>query len=154
MEKKGDRHMEKERRMFRTLYHRTAVIDAEPFREDIIHFPGHEEADRLLVYGYVDHERGLTLEVLACGIYRGENQYSFFGSNNDESVRLRAETLGELDIEPVNGDLSLYQEKIGSLQIYDDSEELKTSREMAFLDPLRDPFYPDDIQVLLRKKGL
>ena len=137
---------------FRSLYHRPVVIQAGPFKEEVRDFPGVEYANRILAYGYVDHEKGLTFEVLACGVKKEDDVYSFFQSDDDVSVKIRAERLEGTEIEAVSGDLSRYQEKIDALKVYEENEELNKSREMAFLDPLRDPFYPDDIQVIIRKK--
>ncbi len=140
---------------FRTVYHKLVVLPSYSLRNEVRDFPGNDRCNRLLTYAYVDHEKGLMLEVLACGVVKEKSSYSFFQTNDEVSVKLKAEDLKDIDeIETVDGDISNYQKKIDSLHIYEENEEINDTRDMAFLDPLRDPFYPDEVQVILRKKSL
>lgn len=57
-------------------------------------FPGEDEANGILTYGYYDREVGLTLEVLAAALMDGE--HARFGvSSNTISSKIRIDVVAE-----------------------------------------------------------
>ncbi len=53
---------------FRKVYKKFCLFDMnDTFKRAIIEFPGSNEANAVLTYGYIDHQAGLTVEILcAC----------------------------------------------------------------------------------------
>ena len=63
---------------FRGFYkHFVSVPIKENFTELLKDFPGYEDANCILTYGYIDREAGLTLEILALG-QESESGFVFF----------------------------------------------------------------------------
>ena len=143
---------------FRAFYHQlNAIMMTEDIRDIINDFPDVEKANCVLTYGYIDHEAGLTLEILAAG-KRRENTFTFYDGNDEISAIVRMETVENEDFfwfrDADNRLKDRYSGKIGMLKNYDVSEEIAKTRDMAFLDDSRDKFYIDDVMVYLTKKGL
>lgn len=103
-----------------------------------------------LFYGYIDHEAGLTLELMDVGC-RTENWFDFSNQNMETGLKLRIGAIkntGIYILKNADGEFrKRYQESIQCLSIYDVSEEIKESRENPFLDEARHPEYPDDVLV-------
>ena len=143
---------------FRAFYHQlNALMMTERIRSIIDDFPDVEKANCVLTYGYIDHEAGMTLNILAAGKRRG-GSFTFFDGNDEVNLIVRMETVENEDFfwfEDADNRLkSRYSEKIEMLKGYDVSEEIEKTRNMAFLDDSRDKFYIDDVMVYLTKKGL
>ena len=120
-------------------------------------FPKIEEANCILGYGYIDREAGLTVEVLAGGIQKGDS-FRFFDTTVEIKSMLRIGSVKEDDFWIINdedgGLADRYKEKLDILKGYDASEEVEETRSMGFLDECRNAEYPDDIMVILVKEGL
>ncbi len=143
---------------FRAFYHHfTAVALNDRTRRVIRDFPGAGDAEYILTYGYIDRQRGLTLEILAAA--RRENGHFYFMDGN-ETVRsfVRIEVVEEDTFwyfPDEDGILEKrYAAKIEMLKSYDASEEVEQTREMGFLDQCRDPQYVDDVLVYMIKENL
>lgn len=75
--------MEQKASVFRSLYHHFGILELnEQLRQAVRSFPGAQEGDHVLVYGYIDRSAGLTLEVLATGHLDGQRM-SFFNLPDD-----------------------------------------------------------------------
>lgn len=143
---------------FRGIYHNLFAVTLTKNLLPIVKgYPDIDKADHLLVYGYIDHEAGLTLEVLAGG-KKGRSGFRFFDTNVSVKgmIRIGAVTDNEFYyFEDKSGDLKKrYSEKIQMLSAYDVAEEIEQTRHMEFLDASRHPEYPDDVQVILTREGL
>ena len=143
---------------FRPFYHHfTAVPVNEPLKQLLSHFPGSEDADHLLTYGYIDPEQGLMLEILAPALAE-DNQIHF--GRGDDSLRLSIpiEKIGDgecLYFADESGNLAkLFAARLDALKIYDASEEVEKTRELTFLDGSRILPHVDNIRVSLVKDGL
>lgn len=74
---------------FRALYKNFAAFPLnDRFRKAMEGYPNVDDANCMLVYGYIDHEAGLTLEVLAAGIER-EERFKFFDPSEDTRFFIR-----------------------------------------------------------------
>ena len=143
---------------FRAFYKQfTAVMLTDSIQASIADFPGVEAANCILTYGYIDHEAGLTLEVLAAG-RKTAGGFQFADGINDIRSMIRIETVEDEDFywfqdedETLAG---RYKENIEMLRSYEVSEEIETTRGMEFLDSSRDPYCIDDVLVYLTKEGL
>ncbi|MCR5662573.1 MAG: SseB family protein [bacterium] len=143
---------------FRILYHKfAAFMLTDSIRKSIKDFPYAEKANCVLTYGYIDHEAGLTLEVLSAGLST-EDGLAFFGGNDSirSIIRIRdVENQEILFFEDEDGDLlKEHEKKIQALKHYDVSEDIEKSRDIPFLDDSRDSSCIDDVLVYFSKEGL
>lgn len=143
---------------FRAFDHQFNAVELNSFLRGLIKaFPDSGKANILLTYGYIDHNAGLTLEVLAAGERKGDSFY-FFDPDDGARVSLRMESVKDEEFywfADESGDLKKrYEKKIEVLKGYDVEEEIEKTREMDFLDSSRDPYFIDDILVYLTKEGL
>lgn len=143
---------------FRSVLEQFAVFTLSPhLRELLADFPLTEEDTCLLVYGYMDHAEGMTAEVLAAG-ENGTGQYLFReDSVPEDRWVIRMDAVGEEDFTPIaeeDGALrEAFQEKLKALDAYAVSEDIAKTRQMTFLDGVRDPYYIDDVLVQLQMKN-
>ena len=143
---------------FRALYHNFSAWElTDKLRPSVRDFPDAAKADCLLTYGYIDHEAGLTLEVLAAG-KRNKRGFRFFDGNDSIRFFIR---IGAVENEEFvflpdkNGTLrTRYSEKIEMLKGYNVSEEIEKTRGMKFLDGSRHSSCIDDVLVCLTAEGL
>lgn len=142
---------------FRVLYHQFCAFPAdEKTKRLIADFPGAEKADCVLVYGYIDHEAGLTLEILAAGIHNKDG-FRFFDTNENVKSIIRIGSVENVDFAyfaDEDGELKKrYAAKIKMLDHYLPDEEVLKTREMGFLDDSRHEHYIDDVLVYLTRDG-
>ena len=143
---------------FRGLYRQFAVFRmTDALKNALRGFAGAEEADGALVYGYIDREAGLTLEVLT-PVKETDGLWRLTDGNDEIRSFLR---IGAMEAEPFSllddsdGKLSRrYAKKLEMLKSYDAPEDVEKSRAFRFLDSSRDPYHPDEVPVTLEKDGL
>ena len=118
-------------------------------------FPGAEDADCILTYGYIDHEAGLSLAVLAAGIHKGD-KYQFFDGNETIASIIRIDAVEDEEFYIIDSEelKEKHAGKLSSLDHYAVSDEVEKTREMSFLDSSRDLYCIDDVLVFLLKDGL
>ena len=143
---------------FRALYKNFAAFPLnDKFRKAMEGYPNVEDANCMLVYGYIDHEAGLTLEVIAAGIEKDE-RFKFFEPSQETRFFIRVGAVENDDFalfdDSDNSLRNRYAEKLEMLSAYEVDEEIEKTREMGFLDESRHPHYPDDVQVYLMRDGL
>lgn len=114
-------------------------------------------ADGVLTYGYIDHEAGLTLELLALAKRTDNNQFSFVAIPDDVRLTLRIGAVIDEEFEFIgytdNPISEHFKQRIEVTSNYDVNENIEKSRGFDFLDEYRSPEYPDDVLVLLVKQG-
>lgn len=143
---------------FRALYkHFIAFPLKDNIRQCIENYPNAEKANCVLTYGYIDHDAGLTMEVLAAGFKDGDG-FAFFDTSVETRAFIRAGAVIDDEFfffDDADGGLSKkYAEKLDVLKHYEVSEEIEETRKMGFLDKSRHDFYPDDVMVYLTREGL
>lgn len=138
---------------FRSVVGKTLVISAENFKPVIKKLPGNEKADVLLTYGYIDHDAGVTLEVLAAG-NKVKDGYVFYDFKEDIMTKIRIKSVEDEELVEITLDDDRFAEKIELLKLYDRDPEISQSREFEFLDHLRDKYCVDDVLVYLMKDDL
>ena len=143
---------------FRAIYKKFCAFPLEDrFREAMKDYPNIDNANCMLVYGYIDKEAGLTLEVLAGG-YQDGDDFELFEPCKETRFFIRIGAVENEDFAYLgkgdDGLMERYSEILERLKLYDADEELEKTREMGFLDSSRHPHYPDDVQVYLTKEGL
>lgn len=143
---------------FRAFYHHFCLLSiTEHTKVPLMDFPGGENANSILTYGYIDRQAGVTLEVLAAAQVKGENA-RFENTPEDKRQFIRIGAVAEdefLFLADEDGKLTKrYAEKIEMLHYYDAGEEIEKTREMVFLDVCRHKEFIDDVMVYLVKDGL
>ena len=105
---------------FEMLYHKfNAMILTDELADVIDGFPRAEEADCTLVYGYMDKECGLTLEVLAAGKLHDET-ISFFEGNDEIRSFIRIDAAVGCEFFAVDESIGEnYTDKLEMLKVYD-----------------------------------
>ena len=139
---------------FRSLYKRFAVFELnENLMNCLEGFPRKDEANCVIVYGYIDHEAGMTLELLCAGKQNGKELEMFDGDDERRAVA-RIDGVKDLEFTVLGDDEWLttkHCKKIEMLSGYSVNEEIETSRSFTFLDGCRHEFFPDDIMVVILK---
>lgn len=143
---------------FRALYKHFIVFPLKDnIRKCIKNYPDAEKANCVLTYGYIDHDEGLTMEILAAGFNDGEH-FTFFEPCEEIRAFIRVGAVIEDEFflfDDTDGGLRRkYSEKLDVIKSYEVSEEIEETRKMAFLDKSRHDYYPDDVMVYLIKEGL
>lgn len=143
---------------FRALYKNfVAFMLKDSLKQCIKNYPNADKVNCILTYGYIDHDAGLTMEILAAGVKEGDS-FTFFDTSTETRAFIRIGAVikdeffffGDKD-----GELSKrYSEKLDVLKHYAISEEIEETRKMVFLDKSRHEYYPDDVMVYLTRKGL
>ena len=125
-------------------------------RKLVEEYPGVDLANSVLCYGYIDHEAGLSLEVLALSSKDSEG-FHIFESNSAISSKIRIGAIKDDNIsfvEDRNGEFrKRFAPQISDLDIYAVEEDIQESRKMEILDIYRSPEYPDDVLVYLLNEG-
>lgn len=142
---------------FRAFYHNFIAAPIKDNLKDLVKdFRGADKANYILTYGYIDHTRGLTLEVLAAAF---KNDEGFVFEDGDTKISSKIRIGSVMDDECFYFDdeagklYKRYADKIESLKSYTGGDGVEESRNMHFLDKLRSPEYPDDVLVYLLKDG-
>ena len=143
---------------FRPLYHYVCAFELnDTLREIAKDCPDVDKASHLVVYGYIDPAEGLMLEVLGVG-KQAPKYFYFKDPYQGKRISLHVSDVESVDfcffpkLEPRF--YKKYAPRIEELKQYDVSEQVEESRKFGFLDGCRSNEYPDDVQVLLIKKGL
>ncbi len=144
---------------FRAFYHQMVVLPADrTLRPLLAGFPNSDETTSMLMYGYIDPEKGLMLEVLA-GIKKEDSgSPSLVQTNPGIRSSISAAQVADTPFVPLsdeNGDLHRkYADKLDQLAVYDVSEEVEESRTLTYLDGIRVQTDPDQVQVIFLKPGV
>lgn len=143
---------------FRELNHQFVLIKdvADRFRLYNMEFQCLEGDNSLLTYGYIDHEAGLSFEVL-CFAKKDENGAIQLRPGNDTvTFKIRYDgMLGDVEVIPYDIKLAQFQKKVDMVnEGYKESKELEMIRKHTPIDGDRDKQFPDDVCALLFKNGV
>lgn len=140
---------------FRTAYHNFFYISGQKIiHEAAEQFPDSEKSDGALVYGYIDHEAGLSFELICC-VRKSDDNLEFFEGNDTATVKFRAGSIKDCDAIYIdkerNADLlEKYSKKTEIIhKYYDDNDGVAYTRKIDTLDSNRHPWYPDDVKVII-----
>ena len=144
---------------FRPFYKNFSILLNNDNIMDIVADLDVDEAfDGVLVYGYVDREAGFTFEILSLALQGDEGGFKFYDLPNDITYRLRSDAVKDCEClfseEVFEEYMELFKDKISSLEIYEENENVAKSRRFNFLDSFRHEECIDDVQVVLLKDGL
>lgn len=103
-----------------------------------------------MFYCYIDHEKGLTFELLALELEDGK----YLIAPKEYSYKLRCRPLLDEEIQILNDvNREIFKEKIDGInETYQVSEDILKTRYIKEIDDSRHGEYPDDVRVFLLKK--
>lgn len=115
-----------------------------------------EGDNALLTYGYVDHEAGLSFEVLCFAKYGPDKHIELRPGNDKTTFKIRySEMIGDVEILPYDISMHEFYKKVKIVsEGYYYSDQLQAIRMFEAIDADRHPQFPDDVGVLLYKEGL
>lgn len=143
---------------FRELNHKFVLIKdvADRFRLYNMEFQCLEGDNSLLTYGYIDHEAGLSFEIL-CFAKKDENGSIQLRTGNEKvTFKIRYDgMIGDIEIIPYDIGLAEFQSKIDMInEGYKGSDELEIIRKHTPIDRDRDKQFPDDVCAVLFKSDM
>ena len=143
---------------FRLFYHNFCLLKMnEKLVPALKGYPDAETATHVLVYGYIDRDKGIMLDVIA-GCREDDDGYQLFKTSTEIHSMIGVDLVEDEDVDIMDDDdgsiSEMYAEKIEMLHVYDAPEEVEKTRELDFFDHIRDLYYPDAVKVWLLKNGL
>lgn len=124
-----------------------------------MHFETLPGSDGILAYGYIDKDAGLSFKGICCANIGADNTMQLAPCNPSTSLSIRSETIRDaqyIDMLETNTELYEFSDIISlTKQFYEDTvpSAVLRMRDYTFLDSLRHPEFPDDVQVVLYKDG-
>ncbi len=141
---------------FRAFYKHFSVFEmTDNDRELLKGFPGAEQADYFLTYGYMDEEAGLTLEVICCAKNYSRG-FVFADTRTDIRSFIRFKEVFDREAFFIEEHIleEQYKEKLYMLNEYNVSDAVEETRKLALVDDCRDRCFIDDVLVYFMKEGL
>ena len=116
----------------------------------------HEMFDNaILACGYIDHEAGITFEVLCMGEYSSNGKIDLRRGNNTTSMKLRYDSVMGVIILLEDEIMPNFQDKIDMVRKgYAVNEAVTKARNSFELDDFRHAQYPDDVLLIFYQDGL
>ena len=139
---------------FRDVYHKICFISAgKNFKALTQNLPNRDNANGTLAYGYIDHEAGLTFEILSSATMSEDGSINPYKCDNKTSIKYRYGSGSGSNIYILQDTAVLteqYQEKIDMVNKgYQCSESVEVIRSIEAIDDSRSREYPDDVMVIL-----
>ena len=143
---------------FRALYHHFCAFPLiEELKQPLEGFPEAARGNYVMVYGYVDPDEGLKLEIIAAAL-RTDDGFRVAETAPEIRASVSVDAVGEAEFYyfgDEDGKLAdRYAAKLDALKEYAVSEQIEQSRMMGFLDASRDGKNIDTIGVFLVRDGL
>ena len=131
-------------------------ISQERFRLYNTEFQCLDGDNALLTYGYIDHEAGLSFEVLCFAYYYPGKRIEFRPGNSKTSLKIRYDGMsGDILILPYDISMAEFHDKVKMVsEGYRHSDDIQEIRKYEILDADRHPQFPDDVAALLFKTGV
>lgn len=143
---------------FRALLNNFVVYGLnDTFKKGLEYHPNIDEANCVLTYPYIDHQAGLTLYVVTCGV-KEDDGYTFFDADIKHRSIVRIGAVIDEDFAIIDDqDKTLaekYSDLIDSLDVYNVNENIELARQDIRIDQMRNDLYPDDVLVKIVKDYL
>lgn len=142
---------------FRDVYHKIFIICSSDFSHISDLFECDENANGVMVYGYIDHEAGLTYELLSCIRLSDDNSVQIYDGNEEASFKFRNGSVKDksaIFLEDTKTYEKIFADKITYINNgYKCSKQINNTRMLQILDGSRNQDYPDDVMVVLFKEG-
>lgn len=142
---------------FRSLLNKVCYIEGKPNAVVLSEFLSDDTTTGFVGYAYIDHQAGLTFEVLACATKKEEDIIVYPG-NDYMTFKYRARTVMGNEIvilEDTQYDKNAFQKKIDHItSLYNKDVEIEALRDIIEIDGLRSNEFPDDVLVTLYKEDV
>ena len=139
---------------FRFFDDRFAVFDKRIIADHKEDFWKYDEADSVLTYGYIDHEKGFIFQVLSLS-KNNNGEIGIIENQPEESLLLTAETLSDEEALIISDDekyrRAFHKQLRENAAGHAADKKLNETRQMSIIDELRDPFHIDDLEVYIFK---
>ena len=115
------------------------------------------EVNSTFVHAYIDHEAGMSFQVLTVGFYDGAANRIHERTDFKSMVNIRKDKFNDFNICVLEDDSSFkeeYGEYVANHDRFFTSEDLERIRNFKAIDSLRDDIFPDDIMVVFFKEGM
>ena len=115
------------------------------------------EVNSTFVHAYIDHEAGMSFQVLTVGFYDDAANRIHERTDFKSMVNIRKDKFNNFDICVLEDDSSFkeeYGEYVANHDRFHTSEDLERIRNFKAIDSLRDDIFPDDIMVVFFKEGM
>ena len=138
---------------FRDLYHQFLLVKDIDIKTRLViekaGFHIRDDDNAMLLFGYIDHEVGISFELLCAACVYEDDEVSFEPTNKNVSFKFRYGSFqGDMIAFKNHEQLLPYQERVQRIiDGYSVSETVMEIRNIEELDPSRAPGYPDDIVV-------
>ena len=143
---------------FRELVNHYVLITnvGDRFRLYNMQFQCLEGDNALLTYGYIDHEAGLTFEVLCFANIKPSGHVELRPGNPNTTVKIRYDGMVEnIAVVPYDISMAEYADKVRMVKEgYRYSDELEEIRKYEALDGDRDAQFPDDVLTVFIRNGI
>jgi hypothetical protein len=143
---------------FRELDKKFLLIDIPEGFEEIDGFES-KDANKILCYGFIDTESGISFEVLSFVKFNAEDKsIKIIGGNNSNRFFFRIGFIENCNAEIVDdvlsdADIKSFKEKIFIIDTgYAVNDDIEKMRAITGLDEFRHKEYPDMIEVTVSKK--
>lgn len=116
----------------------------------------HEMFDNaILACGYIDHQAGITFEVLCLAEYSSNGQIAMRRGNSQTSMKLRYDSVDGVIVLLEDKILPEFQNKIDMVREgYKVNDHIMKARNSAIFDDFRHPQFPDDVLLIFYKHGV
>ncbi len=115
------------------------------------------EVNSTFVHAYIDHEAGMSFQVLTVGFYDDAANRIHERTDFKSMVNIRKDKFDDFNIRIIEDD-SYFNDKYGEYVSNHDkvytNENLERIRDFKAIDSLRDGIFPDDIMVVFFKEGM
>ncbi len=143
---------------FRSFYHHLCALELnEKLSKKLKNCPGIEEASHAVVYGFINPEKGLMLELMGCGRQEAEG-FSFHDIYEGRRITIGISDVAGIPFQSFEEQepdiLGQFSPRLAKLRKYAVSAEVEKSRKFVFLDECREKANPDIVRVYLSGKGL
>ena len=116
----------------------------------------HELLDNaILACGYIDHDAGITFEVLCLGEFDSNGQIHLRRGNPKVSMKLRYDSIDGIIVLLEDEIPPEFQDKVNMVREgYMVNESIMKARNSRVFDDFRHPQFPDDVLLIFYKQGL
>ena len=145
---------------FRELYNSFLLVENIDVKTKalIMHsdFKIRPDDNAMLIFGYVDHEAGLSFELMCAAYVFDDGKVVLEPGSNTTTLKFRYGSFtGKISPFSDKHSLEPFIDKAESIVAnYKENDNVEIFRHMKMLDPLRAPGFPDDIVVIFFKKGI
>ena len=115
------------------------------------------EVNSTFVHAYIDHEAGMSFQVLTVGFYEDGSNRIHERTDFKSMINIRKDKFDDFNIRIIEDDSYFndkYGEYVSNHNRFYTNENLERIRDFKAIDSLRDGIFPDDIIVVFFKEGM